>query len=244
MACAKAAAEECKLPLYRYLGGAHANCLPVPFFNVINGGAHADNNIDFQEFMFAPTGLSSFKEGLRCGAEIYQQLKKILVKKNYKTSVGDEGGFAPDLASNEEALSMVIDAISEAGYKPGEDVSIALDVAASEFFKNNKYNLQGESRVMSASEMLTHYKELCEKYPIISIEDPFEENDWDSFANLTDLVGKKTQIVGDDLFVTNLKRLKEGVQKKSGNAILIKLNQIGTLTETIQCIEYAKKVWL
>ena len=242
LAVAKAAAEEAGLPLYKYIGGANARELPVPMMNIINGGAHADNNVDIQEFMIMPAGAGSFKEALRMGAEIFHALKVVLKGKGYNTAVGDEGGFAPNLKSNEEALEVIMEAIVKAGYKPGEDVLLALDVASSELFKNGKYTLENETqKVKTPVEMVDFYENLVNKYPIISIEDGMAENDWDGWKLLTDRLGKRIQIVGDDLFVTNPKILKEGIQKGIANSILIKLNQIGTLTETLEAIEMAKR---
>jgi enolase len=241
LACAKAAAESSGLPLYRYLGGAHACRLPVPLMNIINGGQHADNNVDFQEFMVVPIGAASFKEGLRLGTEVFHSLKKVLKDKKLNTAVGDEGGFAPDLKSNSEALDVILTAIEKAGYRPGVDIALALDVAASSFCAKGKYNLEGEGRTLNSNEMVDFLVALTEKYPIVSIEDGLDEHDWDGFASLTKKIGHKVQIVGDDLFVTNPARLAEGIQKKSANSILIKLNQIGTLTETLRCIELAKR---
>ncbi|WP_027714231.1 phosphopyruvate hydratase [Desulfuromonas sp. TF] len=242
MACAKAAAEEAGLPLYQYIGGSNAKELPLPMMNIINGGAHADNNVDIQEFMIMPAGATSFKEALRMGAEIFHALKKVLKSKGYNTAVGDEGGFAPDLGSNEEALQVIMEAISEAGYKPGEDVLLALDVASSELYKNGKYLLENEAQPeKSAAELVDFYEDLVNRYPIISIEDGMAENDWDGWKLLTERLGKRIQIVGDDLFVTNTKILKEGIEKGIANSILIKVNQIGTLTETLEAIEMAKR---
>jgi enolase len=242
MACAKAAAEEAGLPLYQYIGGANAKELPLPMMNIINGGAHADNNVDIQEFMIMPSGAASFKEALRMGAEIFHALKKVLKGKGYNTAVGDEGGFAPDLGSNEEALQVIMEAIKEAGYKPGEDVLLALDVASSELYKGGKYLLENEAQPeKSAAELVDFYEDLVNRYPIISIEDGMAENDWDGWKLLTERLGKRIQIVGDDLFVTNTKILKEGIEKGIANSILIKVNQIGTLTETLEAIEMAKR---
>ena len=242
MACAKAAAEEAGLPLYQYIGGANAKELPLPMMNIINGGAHADNNVDIQEFMVMPTGAGSFKEALRMGAEIFHALKKVLKAKGYNTAVGDEGGFAPDLKSNEEALQVIMEAIKAAGYTPGEDVLLALDVASSELFKDGKYTLANEAKpVKTAAELVDFYEDLVNRYPIISIEDGMAENDWAGWKLLTDRLGSRVQIVGDDLFVTNTKILKEGIQKGIANSILIKVNQIGTLTETLEAIEMAKR---
>lgn len=240
LAVARAAADAAALPLYRYLGGAYANRLPVPLMNIINGGSHADNNVDFQEFMIVPIGAKSFSEGLRMGTEVFHALKTVLKSKGLNTAVGDEGGFAPNLKSNEEAISVICEAVEKAGYKVGSDISFALDVAASEFCKDGKYELAGEGKTLSSEEMVNFLSGLCEKYPIISIEDGLDEHDWDGFISLTEKVGSRVQIVGDDLFVTNPARLRDGIEKKAGNAILIKLNQIGTLTETMECIETAK----
>ena len=242
MACAKAAAEEAGLPLYQYLGGTNAKELPVPMMNIINGGEHADNNVDIQEFMIMPVGASCFKEALRMGAEIFHALKKVLKNKGYNTAVGDEGGFAPDLKSNEEALQVIMEAIAAAGYKAGEEVLLALDVAASEIYKDGKYNFANEKQALkTAAETIDFYADLVDRYPIISIEDGLAENDWDGWKLLTERLGDKIQIVGDDLFVTNTKILKEGIDKGIANSILIKVNQIGTLTETLEAIEMAKR---
>jgi enolase len=242
LAVAKAAAEESGLPLYQYLGGTNAKELPLPMMNIINGGEHADNNVDIQEFMIMPSGADSFKEALRMGAEIFHALKKVLKDKGYNTAVGDEGGFAPDLKSNEEALEVIMDAIKAAGYKPGEDVLLALDVASSELYKDGEYILENEAQsVKSAADMVEFYAALVDKYPIISIEDGMAENDWDGWKLLTEKLGDRIQLVGDDLFVTNTKILKEGIDKGIANSILIKVNQIGTLTETLDAIEMAKR---
>jgi len=242
LAVAKAAAEEAGQSLYKYIGGANARELPLPMMNILNGGSHADNNVDIQEFMIMPAGASSFKEALRMGAEIFHTLKNVLKSRGYSTAVGDEGGFAPNLKSNEEALEVIVEAISKAGYKPGEDVLLALDVAASELFENGKYTLENEvQKVKSAVEMVDFYEDLVNRYPIISIEDGLAENDWDGWKLMTERLGKRIQIVGDDLFVTNPKILREGIQKGIANSILIKLNQIGTLTETLEAIEMAKR---
>lgn len=241
IAAAKAAADELGLPLYEYLGGAGARTLPVPMMNILNGGKHADNNVDIQEFMIMPVGGVDFKESLRMCAEVYHNLKKVLKSEGLNTAVGDEGGFAPDLKSNEDAISYIIKAVEKAGYKSGKDIYIAIDAAASEFYENGKYNLKGENKILTSKEMVEYYKYLVDKYPIISLEDGLFEDDWEGWQELTKELGKKIQIVGDDLFVTNIKRLKEGVEKKAGNSILIKLNQIGTITETLETIEYAKK---
>ena len=242
MACAKAAAEDAGLPLYQYIGGANAKELPLPMMNILNGGEHADNNVDIQEFMIMPAGASCFREALRMGSEIFHNLKKVLSAKGYNTAVGDEGGFAPDLKSNEEALQVIVEAIEAAGYKAGEDVLLALDVAASELYKDGKYILENEAQpVKSAADMVALYEDLISRYPIISIEDGLAENDWDGWKLMTEKLGDKIQIVGDDLFVTNTKILKEGIDKGIANSILIKVNQIGTLTETLEAIEMAKR---
>ncbi|RNC68927.1 MAG: phosphopyruvate hydratase [Desulfuromonadales bacterium] len=242
LAVAKAAAEEVGLPLYQYLGGTNAKELPLPMMNIINGGAHADNNVDIQEFMIMPAGARSFAEALRMGAEVFHALKSVLKGRGYNTAVGDEGGFAPNLKSNEEALEVIMEAIEKAGYKPGSDILLALDVASSELFKDGTYTLENEAKPQkTADELIEFYENLVNKYPIISIEDGMAENDWDGWKKLTDRLGKRIQIVGDDLFVTNPKILKEGIAKGIANSILIKLNQIGTLTETLDAIEMAKR---
>jgi len=242
LAVAKAAADDAGLSLYNYIGGSNAKELPLPMMNIINGGAHADNNVDIQEFMIMPAGAPSFKEALRMGAEIFHALKGVLKGRGYNTAVGDEGGFAPNLKSNEEALEVIMEAIVKAGYKPGEEVLLALDVASSELFKDGKYTLENEAKpVKTADELIDFYENLVNKYPIISIEDGMAENDWDGWKKMTERLGKRIQIVGDDLFVTNPKILKEGIQKGIANSILIKLNQIGTLTETLDAIEMAKR---
>ncbi|MGG3019162.1 phosphopyruvate hydratase [Geobacillus stearothermophilus] len=243
LAVARAAADELGLPLYQYLGGFNAKTLPVPMMNILNGGAHADNNVDIQEFMIMPVGAESFREALRMGAEIFHSLKAVLKSKGYNTAVGDEGGFAPNLKSNEEALQTIIEAIEKAGYKPGEQVMLAMDVASSELYnkEDGKYHLEGEGVVKTSEEMVAWYEELVSKYPIISIEDGLDENDWEGHKLLTERLGKKVQLVGDDLFVTNTKKLAEGIEKGVGNSILIKVNQIGTLTETFDAIEMAKR---
>ena len=242
LAVAKAAADEAGLPLYQYLGGPNAKELPLPMMNIINGGAHADNNVDIQEFMIMPAGAPNFKEALRMGAEIFHALKGVLKGRGYNTAVGDEGGFAPDLKSNEEALDVIMEAIVKAGYKPGEEVLLALDVASSELFKDGMYTLENEPQPKkTADELIDFYEDLVNRYPIISIEDGMAENDWDGWKKMTERLGKRIQIVGDDLFVTNPKILKEGIQKGIANSILIKLNQIGTLTETLDAIEMAKR---
>lgn len=242
MAASKAVATFKGIPLYKYIGGDKANTLPVPMMNIMNGGAHADNNVDLQEFMVMPKGAKCFREGLRMGSEIFQNLKKILKSRNLSTAVGDEGGFAPDLKSNEEAIEVILEAIEKADYKVGKDVFIALDPAASSFYENGKYMLKAEvSPEKNAQDMVDFYAGWVSKYPICSIEDGLGENDWDGWKLLTDKLGNKIQIVGDDLFVTNTKRLKMGIDKRIANSILIKVNQIGTLTETIEAIELAKK---
>lgn len=241
LACVKAGALCSQLPLYRYIGGTFAQRLPVPMMNIINGGAHADNSLDFQEIMIMPIGAKSFKEGLRWGVEVFHTLKEILKKKKLNTAVGDEGGFAPQLKSNEEAIELVRAAIEEAHFEPGKDMAIALDVAASEFYEKGFYKLSSDGKKLNSESMVAYLSELCAKYPIVSIEDGLDQNDWDGFAKLTQQMGHKVQIVGDDLFVTNTQKLKEGIDKKVGNSILIKLNQIGTLTETLECIELAKR---
>ncbi|MFV9510627.1 phosphopyruvate hydratase [Tepidibacillus sp. LV47] len=241
MAVARAAADALGIPLYAYLGGFNAKTLPVPMMNILNGGKHADNNVDIQEFMVMPVGAENFREALRMGAEIFHNLKSVLKGKGLNTAVGDEGGFAPNLSSNEEAISTIIEAIEKAGYKPGEDVFIALDVASSEIYKDGKYHLAGEGVVRTADEMIDFYEELLKKYPIISIEDGLAEDDWEGWKKLTERLGKKVQLVGDDLFVTNTERLSQGIEKGIANSILIKVNQIGTLTETFDAIEMAKR---
>ena len=239
LAVAKAAAMEAELPLYKYIGGAGACELPVPMMNIINGGEHADNNLDIQEFMIMPVGVKSFSDALRAGAEIFHTLKKLLSSKGLNTAVGDEGGFAPNLTSNEEAIKIIMEAIKKAGYKPGKDVLIALDVAASELYKNGKYTFEGKK--VSSSYMIDFYAKLVDKYPVISIEDGLSENDWKGWEAMTKKIGKKVQIVGDDIFVTNKEIFAKGIAKGIGNSILIKLNQIGSLTETLESIEMAKR---
>ncbi|MBA2175641.1 phosphopyruvate hydratase [Halobacillus locisalis] len=241
MAVAHAAADVVGLPLYKYLGGFTATTLPTPMMNIVNGGEHADNNVDIQEFMIMPVGAPTFKEALRTGAEIFHALKKVLGNKGYNTGVGDEGGFAPDLGSNEEALSTIIEAIEAAGYKPGEEVQLAMDVASSEIYEDGKYNLKGEGVVRTSAEMVDWYEELVNKYPIVSIEDGLDENDWEGTKLLTDRIGDRVQLVGDDLFVTNTEKLGRAIEEGVGNSILIKVNQIGTLTETFEAIEMAKR---
>ncbi|MBE7491576.1 MAG: phosphopyruvate hydratase [Planctomycetes bacterium] len=239
MAAARCAASLKKLPLYRYLGGVQAVTLPVPLMNVLNGGAHADNNLDIQEFMLVPHGLANFSEALRAGAEVFHNLKKILKKKKLNTAVGDEGGFAPDLQSDADGLALLLEAIEAAGYKPGQQISLALDVAATEFFKGGKYEFGGGKK--TSAQMIEYYAGLCDKYPIVSIEDGLAEDDWDGWVNLHKKLGQRVQLVGDDLFVTNVRRLADGIRRKAANAILIKLNQIGTLTETLACIRMAQQ---
>ena len=242
MAVARASAESLKMPLYRYLGGANGMVLPVPMFNIINGGSHADNSVDFQEYMIMPTGFDNFSDALRAASEIYQHLKKILKSKGHSTALGDEGGFAPDLSSNEEPIQVIIEAIEKARYKVGKDIKIALDVASSELItENGKYKLDSENRELTSEELVNYYAELCEKYPIVSIEDGLSEDDWDGWKILTDKLGNKVQLVGDDLFVTNASILAEGIKKGVGNAILIKPNQIGTVSETMQTVRLAQR---
>ncbi len=241
MAVAKAAAQSLGLPLYQYLGGFNAKELPVPMMNILNGGEHADNNVDIQEFMIMPVGAPTFREALRMGAEVYHSLKAVLKGRGLNTAIGDEGGFAPNLSSNEEALKVIIEAIEKAGYKPGEDIFLAMDVASSEIYQDGKYNLAGEGITKTAAEMVAFYEELVAKYPIISIEDGMAEDDWEGWKLLTEKLGDKIQLVGDDLFVTNTKRLKMGIDQDIANSILIKVNQIGTLTETFETIEMAKR---
>ena len=239
LAVAKASAEEAALPLFRYVGGAFANLLPVPMMNIINGGAHADNPIDIQEFMVMPVGAESAAEAIRMGSEIFQALKKKLKDAGHNTNVGDEGGFAPNLASTEDALGFVMKAIEAAGYKPGDDVMLAIDAASTEFFKNGKYELAGEGKSLAPEQMVSYWADLVGRYPIISIEDGMAEDDWEGWKALTDAIGNKVQLVGDDLFVTNPKIFKEGIDSGTANAILIKVNQIGTLTETLEAIAMA-----
>lgn len=242
LAVAKAAANELDVPLYRYIGGSNAHVLPTPMMNIINGGAHADNNVDFQEFMIMPVSAPTFKEAIRMGAEVFHSLKAVLHGKGLNTAVGDEGGFAPNLASNEDAIKTIIEAIEKAGYKPGEDVKLAMDVASSEFYKDGKYVLPGENnKSFTSKELVDFYAELCAKYPIISIEDGLDQDDWEGWGYLTEKLGDKVQLVGDDFFVTNTKRLEQGIARGVANSILIKVNQIGTLTETLEAIEMAQK---
>jgi enolase len=241
LATARAAAEDNGMPLYRYVGGVFAHTLPVPMMNVINGGAHADNPLDFQEFMILPVGADSLSEAVRIGAEVFHALKKQLKDKGLGTNVGDEGGFAPDIANADAALGFITKAIEAAGYKPGEDVALGLDVASSEFFKDGKYNLHGEGKLLDAGGMVAYYQDLCARYPIISIEDGMAEDDWAGWKALTDALGAKVQLVGDDLFVTNAKRLKDGIKQGVGNSVLVKVNQIGTLTETLETVQMAHR---
>ncbi len=241
LAVAKASANAAGLPLYRYVGGAKAQLLPVPMMNIINGGAHADNPIDFQEFMIMPVGAPSFRDGLRMGAEIFHTLKKQLADAGHNTNVGDEGGFAPNLKSPDEALTFISKAVEKAGYKLGEDIFFALDPASTEFFKDGKYVLEGEGKSLTPDDMVKVYADLCKRYPIVSIEDGMAEDDWAGWKGLTDAVGKSVNLVGDDLFVTNVKRLTQGIDQQTANAILIKVNQIGSLTETLDTVEMAHK---
>ncbi len=242
LAVARAAADELGVELYEYIGGINGRTLPVPMMNILNGGEHADNNVDIQEFMVMPVGAETFKEAFRMGVEVFHSLKEVLKSKGLNTAVGDEGGFAPNLSSNEEALETIVEAIKKAGYKPGEDVLLALDVAASELYneESKKYVLAGEGKELTVDEMIDFYEELVNKYPIISIEDGLDEEDWDGWKKLTDRLGDRVQLVGDDLFVTNTERLSRGIEEKISNSILIKLNQIGTLTETLNTVEMAK----
>ena len=239
LAVAKAAADSLSLPLYRYLGGVNAHLLPTPMMNVLNGGMHADNKLDIQEFMILPVGADTFSKGYQMAAETFQTLKKLLKEKNYSTAVGDEGGFAPSLSNNREALSLILSAIEKSGYKPGEDIALAIDSAASSFYEDGKYKFEGKER--EADEIIDYYAKIVEDFPIISIEDGLAEDDWDGWKRLTEKLGKGIQIVGDDIFVTNPERLQRGIEEKSANSILIKVNQIGSLTETIETIELAKK---
>ncbi|MBP0461443.1 phosphopyruvate hydratase [Streptomyces montanisoli] len=239
LAVAHAASEASDLPLFRYLGGPNAHLLPVPMMNILNGGAHADSNVDIQEFMIAPIGAESFSEALRWGAEVYHTLKKVLQKKGLSTGLGDEGGFAPNLESNRAALDLILEAVNEAGYVPGRDIALALDVAASEFYKDGSYEFEGKTR--SAEEMTAYYAELVDAYPLVSVEDPLHEEDWAGWKTITDQLGAKVQIVGDDLFVTNPERLSRGIDEGAANALLVKVNQIGSLTETLDAVELAQR---
>lgn len=242
LAVAKCAAKSLNMPLYRYIGGVNGHVLPTPMMNIINGGAHADNNVDFQEFMIMPVSAPTFKDAIRMGAEVFHALNAVLKAKGLNTAVGDEGGFAPNLASNEEAIKTIIEAIEKAGYKPGKDIKLAMDVASSEFYQDGKYVLPGEgNRCFTATELVDFYKQLCDKYPIVSIEDGLDQDDWQGWEYLTKTLGDKVQLVGDDFFVTNTQRLKQGIEKGLANSILIKVNQIGTLTETLEAIEMAQK---
>ena len=239
MAAAKAAADSAALPLYRYIGGPNAHILPVPMMNILNGGAHADSGVDVQEFMIAPIGAETFTEALRLGAEVYHALKSVIKSKGLSTGLGDEGGFAPSVGSTKEALDLIVEAIEKAGYKPGEEIALALDVASSEFYENGTYNFEGGQH--SAEEMAKVYADLVENYPIVSIEDPLDENDWEGYTKLTAEIGDKVQIVGDDFFVTNPERLARGIEQNAANALLVKVNQIGTLTETFDAVELAHR---
>ena len=243
LAVAKAAAEALDIPLYKYLGGVNAHVLPVPMMNILNGGKHADNNVDLQEFMCVPVGAVTYADGLRMGVEVFHSLKKVLADRGLSTAVGDEGGFAPNLSSNEEAIKVILESVEKAGYQPGDDVAIALDPAASEFFDTGKgvYDLASEGRTLDPQEMADYYADLCKRYPIVSIEDGMAEDDWDGWAALTKLVGESVQLVGDDLFVTNVERLRMGIERGVANSILIKLNQIGTLSETLDAIAMAHR---
>ena len=241
MAVARAASESLGVPLYRYLGGANALTLPTPMFNIINGGSHANNSVDFQEYMIMPINFDDFSDALRAATEVYHNLKKIIADMGESTALGDEGGFAPNLKNNEEPIQVIIKAIENAGYKAGEDIAIALDVASSELYENGKYKLKSENREVSSEELVSYYEELCEKYPIVSIEDGLDENDWDGWKILTEKLGSKVQLVGDDLFVTNEKILREGIEKGVANSILIKPNQIGTVSETMTTVRLAQR---
>ncbi|MBP8533672.1 phosphopyruvate hydratase [Streptomyces asiaticus] len=239
LAVAHAASEASDLPLFRYLGGPNAHLLPVPMMNILNGGSHADSNVDIQEFMIAPIGAESFSEALRWGAEVYHTLKSVLKERGLSTGLGDEGGFAPNLGSNREALDLILEAVKKAGYQPGQDIALALDVAASEFYKDGTYQFEGQSR--SAAEMTSYYAELVAAYPLVSIEDPLNEEDWDGWKTITEQLGDKVQLVGDDLFVTNPERLSRGIDSDTANALLVKVNQIGSLTETLDAVELAQR---
>jgi len=239
LAVAKAAAESADLPLYKYLGGPNAHVLPVPMMNILNGGSHADSNVDIQEFMIAPIGFETYSEALRAGVEVYHSLKSVLHDRGLATGLGDEGGFAPNLESNAAALDLIVEAIKKAGYKPGEQVALALDVASSEFYNDGAYDFEGQKK--SAAEMSAYYADLVAKYPLVSIEDPLDENDWEGYKTLTEQIGDKVQIVGDDLFVTNPERLARGIKEGAANALLVKVNQIGSLTETLDAMELAQR---
>ena len=239
LAVARAGADELELPLYRYVGGTNAHVLPVPMMNVVNGGVHADNNVDLQEFMIMPVGAASYSEALRWGVETYHVLKQVLIERGLSTAVGDEGGFAPDLASNEDAVRLLVEAVERAGYAPGEQIAIALDPAASEIFREGRYDLAGEGRQLTSDEFAGFWVDLCDRYPIVSIEDGMAEEDWDGWATLTRALDDRVQLVGDDLFVTNVQRLQRGIDRKIANAILVKVNQIGTLTETLETVDLA-----
>jgi enolase len=239
LATAKAAADELEVPLYRYLGGANAHVLPLPLLNVVNGGVHADNNVDLQEFMLAPVGAASFSEALRWGAETYHALKALLHERGLSTAVGDEGGFAPDLASNEDAVRVLVEAIERAGRSPGEDIAIALDPASSELYRDGRYHLEGEGRELSSEDMVAYWVALCDRYPIVSVEDGMAEDDWDGWAALTETLGGRVQLVGDDVFVTDVQRLERGIRSGVANSILVKVNQIGTLTEALDAVALA-----
>ena len=239
LAVARAAAESSGLPLFRYIGGPNAHVLPVPMMNILNGGSHADSNVDIQEFMIAPIGADSFREALRWGAEVYHELKAVLKEKGLATGLGDEGGFAPNLGSNREALDLILEAITRAGYEPGTQIALALDVAASEFHSDGAYTFEGASK--TAEQMVDYYADLVDSYPLVSIEDPLNEDDWDGWKTLTDRLGDRVQIVGDDLFVTNPERLQRGIDSRTANALLVKVNQIGSLTETMDAVELAHR---
>jgi enolase len=241
LAAARAVAQTLELPLYRYLGGVAARTLPVPMMNVINGGKHADNRVDMQEFMLAPVGFERFSEALRAGVETFHALKKVLAKRGYNTNVGDEGGFAPDLTSNQEAIEVILEAIEAAGYTPGDEIALALDPASTEFFRDGRYHLEAEGKTLTSDEMIAYWSDWVSRYPIISIEDGLAEDDWEGWAELTRALGDRCQLVGDDLFVTNVTRLQRGIDEGVGNAILVKVNQIGTLTEALEAIELAKR---
>ena len=241
LAVARAGADELELPLYRYVGGTNAHVLPVPMMNVVNGGVHADNNVDLQEFMIMPVGAASYSEGLRWGVETYHVLKQVLIERGLSTAVGDEGGFAPDLASNEEAVRLLVEAVERAGYSPGEQIAIALDPAASEIYRDGRYDLAGEGRQLTSDDFAGFWVDLCDRYPIVSIEDGMAEEDWDGWATLTRALDDRVQLVGDDLFVTNVERLQRGIDRKVANAILVKVNQIGTLTETLETVALAQR---